>query len=110
MSGHLILLFLFRAGLTGAFTFFLTRVVVAGSRGPARQRTLRGVERARNAAAGAALLIPLLMFIAFWKSLPEGEQLITAVLPAVWIFMILLAVVLGLTFAIRSPAKHLEDG
>lgn len=104
MSAHLIFLFLFQSGLAFAFSYFITRILLGGNEGPARESMLTGIRKIRLIVAVSAVILPLAMFVAYKQSLPEGQSLALAVWPAVWIFMILLAVILALSLAMWAKA------
>ena len=110
MSAHLIFLFLFQSGLAFAFSYFITRILLGGNEGTARESMLAGMRKIRLVVAAFAIILPLAMFVAYLKSLPEGKSLSLAVWPAVWIFMILAAVILALSLAMArkpdAPASH----
>ncbi|MEX0326059.1 MAG: hypothetical protein AB3N33_08235 [Puniceicoccaceae bacterium] len=109
MSAHLIFLFLFQSGLAFAFSYFITRILLGGNEGSSRESMLTGIRKIRLVVAAFTVILPLAMFFAYMKSLPEGKSLSLAVWPAVWIFMILAAVILALTMAMRSkPAGPSE--
>lgn len=104
MSFHLIFLFAFQSGLAFAFSYFISRILLGGLEGAGRDSMLRGMRKMRLIAAAFAVLLPVVMFIAYYKSLPEGQPVSLAVWPAVWIFMILAAVVLAMTLAMARKA------
>jgi len=101
MGVHLIFLFLFQSGLAFAFSYFIVRVLLGGNEGESRDRLLRGIRKMQWIAAGLAVVMAPAMFFAYLKSLPEGQSISLAVWPAVWILMILLAVILALGMASR---------
>jgi len=101
MSVHLIFLFLFQGGLAFAFSFFIARIILSGSDGLARTNLVRGIRKIRMIVLAAVVLLPPAMFLAYYKSLPEGKSTSLAVWPAVWILVILLAVLLALSLAMR---------
>jgi len=111
MPIHLIFLFIFQSGLAFAFSYFIARIIVNSSQEDARDGILAGICLVRKIVLGFCVILPPLMFLAYFKSLPEGKSTSLAVWPAAWILMILLAVVLALTLAMRKPAeaKHLHD-
>lgn len=104
MPVHLIFLFLFQSGLAFAFTYFIARLVVSGDEPEARQRILRGLRIVRRIVMGFAVVLPPILFFAYYQSLPEGAAASIAVWPAAWILMILAAVLLALLLAGR-PLK-----
>lgn len=109
MSFHLIFLFLFQSGLAFAFSYFIARVLLGPDGEEARSKMLGGMRKVRAGTAVLTAVLPVVLFAAYHKSLPEGKPATLAVWPAVWIFMILLAVVLAITVAInRKPmdTKH----
>ncbi|HKJ91451.1 MAG TPA: hypothetical protein VJ960_09990 [Oceanipulchritudo sp.] len=105
MPVHLIFLFLFQSGLAFAFSYFIARIVLGGSEKDPPERIKRGIRTVRRIAAGACLILPPLMFIAYFQSLPEGKPTALAIWPAAWILMILAAVVLALSIALRQAAQ-----
>jgi hypothetical protein len=110
MPVHLIFLFLFQSGLAFAFSYFIARIVLSGARESSREGLLRGIRMVRLIVGGLCLILPVLMFVAYYQSLPEGKPASLALWPAAWIFMILGAVVAALTLAMRLPARSPESG
>ncbi|MFO7723965.1 MAG: hypothetical protein R6V45_00330 [Oceanipulchritudo sp.] len=105
MPVHLIFLFLFQSGLAFAFSYFIARIVLGGVDKEAPEGIKRGIRIIRRIACGACLILPPLMFLAYFQSLPEGQPAALAVWPAAWILMILAAVVLALTIALHQASK-----
>ena len=105
MPVHLIFLFLFQSGLAFAFSYFISRIVLGGGDKEPPEGIQRGLRTIRLIAVGASLILPPLMFIAYFQSLPEGKSTALALWPAAWIFMILAAVVLALSIALRQATK-----
>jgi hypothetical protein len=105
MTSHLLFLFLFQGGIAFAFTYFIARVLLDGLAGEARDRMLKGMGKVRLLMIACALFFPAAMFGAYYKSLPEGESTGLALLPALWILVIMLALVAGLTLAMLRPQK-----
>ena len=101
MSVHLLFLFIFQSGLAFAFSYFIARVLLGDLQGLSRERMISGIRKIRLVTAAFAILLPLAMFVAYKKSLAEGESVALAIWPAVWIFMILASVILALSFAMR---------
>lgn len=85
-----------------AFTLFISTII-------AREANLLNVRRVRNGILAVAVILPLASFWVYQKSLPPGEPTNKAFWPALWIFMILLAVALGVSAALwkvrRKPHK-----
>lgn len=105
MSGFLLLLFLFQSGLAFAFTLFLVRLICRGTPDEELNKTARGLRWFRNGVAIFSLIIPLLVFLAFWASLPPDAEMMTAVWPAVWIAMILAAITMALAVGSHNPSR-----
>jgi hypothetical protein len=105
MPVHLIFLFLFQSSLAFAFSYFIARIILSGSKDSTRQRVERGLRVIRRIVVALALVLPFLMFIAYYQSLPEGQPTSLAVWPAAWIFMILAAVAIAITIALARPSK-----
>lgn len=104
MSVHLIFLFLFQSGLAFAFSYFIARILLGSNEAESREGMLAGMRKIRALVAILTLVLPPVMFVAYFKSLPEGKSISLAIWPAVWIGMILLAIVLALTIAmLRKP-------
>lgn len=106
MPAHLVFLFLFQSGLAFAFSYFICRLILRGSTDASRPGLLVIVQRIRRFFLIAALILPPAMFLAYYKSLPEGEPGTIAAWPAVWILLILLAVPTALWFASRTVAPR----
>lgn len=102
MPSHLIFLFLFQSGLAFAFSYFIARILLGGSSEDNLPKLLRGIRLIRLLVLAFCVVLPPVMFAAYFKSLPEGKPASLALWPAAWIFLILLAVVLALTIAIRQ--------
>ena len=102
MGPDLIFLFLFQSGLAFAFSYFIARIMIGNSVGESRQRMVRAMRKIQWIAAALALFMAPAMFFAYLKSLPEGQPVSLAVWPAVWILMILLAVIVALGLASRK--------
>ncbi len=102
MSGQLILLFLFQAGLALAFTWFIARVLLGDAAGEARARLRRVLERFRLAVLALALVLPVVLFAVYARSLPEDQPVTLALWPAGWLLLILAGVAGGLTLALRA--------
>ena len=62
---------------------------------------MRGIRKIQWIVAGVALVLTPSMFFAYLESLPEGEPVSLAVWPAIWILMILVAIILALELAAR---------
>ena len=104
MPTYLLFLFLFQGGLAFVFTYFIAILILKGSADGDSQKSLKVIRKLRNSISIGAILIPLAMFVAFYKSLPEDQPTNVAIWPALWIFVILASVVLALTVAIvRRP-------
>lgn len=107
MSFHLIFLFLFQSGLAFAFSYFIAKIVVSGCGEEALPGLRRGLRWIALIVLTCAIALPPVMFYAYYKALPEGKPASIALWPAVWIFMILGAVVLALTLVIwKSGREH----
>ena len=102
MSAHLIFLFFFQGGLAFAFSYFLVKVLLGGLDDERHKRMVRGIKMIRLLVIFSGLILPLAMFGAYYKSLPEGQSVALAIWPAVWILVILLALVIGITIGMRS--------
>lgn len=102
MPAHLVFLFLFQSGLAFAFSYFICRLILRGSNTASRPGLLRIVRRVRSLFLIAAFILPPAMFMAYYKSLPEGEPGSIAAWPAVWMLLILLAVPTALWMAGRN--------
>ncbi len=100
MGVHLIFLFLFQSGLAFAFSFFIARIMLGGNKGEARESLKRGIRKIQWIVGGVALVLTPAIFFAYLESLPEGQPVSMAVWPAVWILMILAAIVLALGLAV----------
>ncbi len=105
MSVHLIFLFLFQGGLAFAFSYFIARVLVDGAVGESRSSMLRGICKIRLVVVISSVVLPLVMFAAYYKSLPEDASVSLALWPAAWILVILLSVVAALTLAMQRPGR-----
>lgn len=101
MSAHLIFLFLFQGGIAFGFSYVIIRVMMGGLKDDSRQRMVAGLGKIRLLILGSAVIFPLAMFSAYYKSLPEGQPVSLAVWPAIWILVILLALVGGITIGMR---------
>lgn len=99
MPFHLIFLFLLQSGLAFAFSFFIVRIILGGSEGESREKSRTVIRKTRNVVLGFSVILPPVMFFAYYKSLPPGQSTSLAVWPAAWILMILGAVVLALSVA-----------
>lgn len=96
----LLLVFLFQSGLAYAFSYFVCRMVTGDP--DARADTKIVLLKVRTGFIFLSLLLPSAMFLAFWFSLPEGRPATMAALPALWLFLILAAVVVAITRAVRK--------
>lgn len=94
MSPDLIFVFIFMSALAFAFAFFFAGIVF-------RETPAASVRRFRNGLALFALCFPVIAFLLYRASLPEGADWITAFYPALWSAMVLFAMVAGLTLARR---------
>jgi len=94
MSPDLIFLFLFMSGLAFAFAFFFAGIVF-------RESPVHKVRRFRNGLALFTLCFPVIAFLLYKASLPDGEEWIIAFYPALWSAMVLGAMVAGITVARR---------
>lgn len=83
------------------FTYVLASVLLQTRDADSRQRAVHGIRKIRLIIIGASLLLPVAMFAAYYGSLPEGKSYTVALWPAAWILVILLAVILALSIAIR---------
>ncbi len=104
MPVHLIFLFFFQGGLAFMFTYVLATVLLKTRDRDSRQQAIRGIRRIRLIILGAMLVLPVAMFAAYYGSLPEGKSYTVALWPAAWILVILLAVAIALTIAIRKKS------
>lgn len=100
MPTHLVFLFIFQSGLAFAFSYFISRILIQGAKAEARPPLLRIISRIQRVFLVAGLFLPPAMFLAYYKSLPEGEPTTIALWPAIWIFMILAAVPTALQLAV----------
>lgn len=107
MSFHLIFLFLFQSGLAFAFSYFIAKIVLNGCDEESLPKLRRGLGIICGLTVVSAIALPPVMFFAYYKALPEGKPANIALWPAVWIFMILAAVVLALSLVIwKSAPQH----
>lgn len=95
MPPDLIFVFIFMSGLGFAFAYFFAGIVF-------RESPVRNIRRFRNGLAIFTLIFPWIAFGLYRASLPEGEHWITAFYPALWIGMVLAAMVVGITVARRN--------
>lgn len=102
MPAHLVFLFIFQSGLAFAFSYFICRLILRGADPARRPGLLRIVQRIRTVFLSAALILPPAMFLAYYKSLPDGQPGSIAAWPAAWMLLILLAVPLALWLAGRN--------
>lgn len=84
------------------FTFVLATVLLNSRDHESRERSIRGIRWIRLIFLGASAILPVAMFAAYYGSLPEGKSFTVALWPAAWILVILLAVVIALSIAIRK--------
>ena len=105
MPIHLIFLFLFQGGLAFAFSYFIARILIGGREDSSRDELLKGLDKIRNVVLVFTLLLPPVMFFAYFKSLPAGNSVALAIWPAAWIFTILFAIVAAL-FLATAKARH----
>ena len=108
MSFHLLFLFVFQGAIAFAFTYVIARVLLGGIDGEARRGMLKGMARIRLLILVCALILPAAMFAAYFKSLPEGQPTSVALLPAIWILLILLALLGALSLAMwqKPMSRH----
>ena len=107
MPFHLIFLFLFQSGLALAFTYFISRVLLGSAEGENPERVKAGMRKVSIGVGVLMIFLPVVMFFAYFKSLPEGKSFTLALWPALWIFMILLGIVLGIVLAlVRKPSER----
>ncbi|NDV60861.1 hypothetical protein G0Q06_00175 [Puniceicoccales bacterium CK1056] len=107
MSFHLIFLFLFQSGLAFAFSYFIAKIVLTGCDEESLPKLRRGLRWIALLTLACSIALPPVMFFAYYKALPEGKPANIALWPAVWIFMILGAVVLALSLVIwKSGRQH----
>lgn len=95
MTADLIFVFIFMSGLGFAFAYFFAGIVF-------RENSVKNIRRFRNGLAAFATFFPVVAFLLYKASLPEGEHWIIAFYPALWTAMVLFAMVLGITFARRK--------
>ncbi|MCC5834928.1 MAG: hypothetical protein JJU20_09370 [Opitutales bacterium] len=93
MPFFLVFVFLMMSGIAFVFAWFFAEVVF-------RDSPDRSLQRFRNGLALFTLVFPNVSFGLYYASLPEGESWVTAFYPALWIFMVLGAIVLGVTVAL----------
>lgn len=105
MPIHLIFLFLFQSGLAFAFSYFIARVLLNGSQPENLDTFLRGLRFVRNLVMAICLVLPPVVFLAYFKSLPEDKSASVALWPAAWVFVILAAVVAALSIAPLRPKQ-----
>lgn len=105
MSAHLIFLFLFQGGIAFGFSYFIVRVMMGGLGDHARKRMVAAIRKIRLLILGTAVIFPLAMFSAYYKSLPEEQPISLAIWPAIWILVILLALAGGLSMGMRYRAN-----
>ena len=105
MSAHLIFLFFFQGGLAFAFSYFIVRVLLGGLDADAHKRMIHGMQKIRLLVIFASLVLPLAMFGAYYKSLPEGQSVPLAIWPAVWILVIMLALIVGISVGMHTRPR-----
>lgn len=88
LSPGLLFLFVFQAVMAGGLAWLLGRWL-----GPELQPQHR--RRIRQALFGAWLCLPGLLYLIFRHALPEGQDPTLPLQPAVWMAMILSALLLG---------------
>lgn len=93
MPIYLVFVFLLMSGIAFAGAWFFTESVF-------RESPQRSLLMFRNGLTLFALIFPVAIYGVYFASLPAGETWITAFYPALWIFMVLIAVVLGMTVAL----------
>jgi len=108
MSAHLIFLFFFQGGLAFAFSYFIVRVLLGGLDQDRRVQMIQGMRKIRLMVIFASLILPVAMFGAYYKSLPEGQSVALAVWPAVWILVIMAALVTGISLGMRTGRPDLQ--
>jgi hypothetical protein len=108
MSFHLIFLFLFQSGLAFAFSYFIAKIVVSGCEEESLPGLRRGLRWIALITLACSIALPPVMFYAYYKALPEGKPASIALWPAVWIFMILAAVVIALSLVIWKSGRQPE--
>ncbi len=106
MSTNLIFLFFFQGGLAFAFSYFIVRVMVTGLDQDSRKRMRKGMNKIMLMGVLASIVLPLAMFGAYYKSLPEGQSIALAIWPAVWILVIMVALLTGISMGMRAKPTN----
>jgi hypothetical protein len=106
MSAHLIFLFFFQGGLAFAFSYFIVRVMVTGLNQDGRDRMIKGMNKIMLLGILASVVLPLAMFGAYYKSLPEGQSIALAIWPAIWILVIMVALLIGISMGMRAKPNN----
>jgi hypothetical protein len=106
MSTNLIFLFFFQGGLAFAFSYFIMRVMVTGLDQDGRDRMIKGMKKVTLLGILASVVLPLAMFGAYYKSLPEGQSIALAIWPAVWILVIMVALLIGISMGMRAKPPN----
>lgn len=106
MPVHLLFLFFLQCGLAFVFTYFIARILLKGNQETDSASTISAMRKVRNIITVITVIIPPAMFAAYYQSLPQDQSTAVAIWPSVWIFLILLALVLALTFAMVKHPDH----
>ena len=109
MSAHLIFLFFFQGGLAFAFSYFIVRVLVTGLDQVGRDRLVKGMNKIMVLGILASVILPLAMFGAYYKSLPEGQSIALAIWPAIWILVIMVALLIGTSMGMRAKPNKKQN-
>jgi hypothetical protein len=99
MSPQLIILFAFQAALAFAITWAIARLVLASG----APRYLRLV---RNLLFGLALVLTPAIAVLYLRSLPPEGTRLTALLPALWVGLMLLAPALAMSLALLGAGRR----
>lgn len=90
MPFFLVFVFLLMSGIAFVFAWFFSEVVF-------RESPDRSLRRFRNGLALFTLVFPNVSFALYYASLPAGESWLTAFYPALWILIMLVAIIIGMT-------------
>lgn len=93
MPFFLVFVFLLMSGIAFVFAWFFAEVVF-------RDSPKRSLQRFRTGLAVFAMVFPFIAYGLYYASLPEGESWVTAFYPALWLFMIIAAIVAGMSVAL----------
>lgn len=93
MPFFLVFVFLLMSGIAFVFAWFFAEVVF-------RESPDRSIKRFRTGLVLFALVFPAMSFGLYYASLPEGQSWVTAFYPALWLFMVITAIIAGMSVAI----------